>query len=209
MSQPPAGRSRLAVVLAAGVVGFVLAGSLAVLLDLDDDDAVGRAPVRAASALGDVCAVVQPLLPQGLGLVADRPASSADRAAGIRRSRCTFGSQGAAALEVVVTSYDLPGDDPGATLDQLVATACDGAGRTFPEEFAADEQGCSGQDVAGAAEPVVVTAARIARIDHHNAVVAVFLTDRRLPAQVAAYASAIAYDVVASDLGAAPDGRED
>ncbi len=174
------------------------------LLDLGgDDDADGRKPVRAASAVGDLCAVVQPLLPEGLGLVADRPGSSIDRAAGIRRSGCTFGSRGDAALDVVVTSYDLPGDDPGATLDQLVATACDGAGRTFAEEYAADEQGCSGQDAAGAVEPVTVTAARIARLDRYNAVVAVYLTDRRLPAQVAAYASAIAYDVVASDLGAA------
>lgn len=209
MSQPPAGRSRLAVVLLAGAVGFVLAGALAVLLDLGGDDDRARTPVRTASTIGDLCAVVQPLLPEGLGLVADRPGSSADRDAGIRRSGCTFGSQGAAALEVVVTSYDLPGDDPGATLDQLVATACDGAERAFPEEYAADEQGCSGQDAAGAAEPVVVTAARIARLDQHDAVVAVFLTDRRLPAQVAAYASAIAYDVVASDLAAPADGRED
>lgn len=206
MSRPPAGRSRLAVACAAGVVGFVLAGSLAVLLDLGDDEG-GRTPVREASVLGDVCAVVQPLLPEGLGLVADRPGASADRAAGVRRSGCTFGSQGEAALEVVVTSYDLPGDDPDPTLDQLVATACDGVERGFAEEYAADEQGCSGQDVAGANEPVLVTAARIARIDHHNAVVAVFLTDRRLPAQVAAYASAIAYDVVASDLGVPADGR--
>lgn len=208
MPQPPAGRSRLAVALASGAIGFVVAGSLAVLLDLGgDDDADGRTPVRAASDLGDLCAVVQPLLPEGLGLVADRPGSSVDRAAGIRRSGCTLGSRGEAALEVVVTSYDLPGDDPGATLDQLVATTCDGVGRTLPEEYAADEQGCSGQDAAGAAEPVTVTAARIARVGRINAVVAVYLTDRRLPAQVAAYASAIAYDVVASDLGAAADGR--
>ena len=81
MSQPPAGRSRLAVALASGAVGFVVAGSLAVLLDLGgDDDADARTPVRAATDLGDLCAVVQPLLPEVLGLVADRPGSSTDRA---------------------------------------------------------------------------------------------------------------------------------
>lgn len=183
--------------LAAAVAALILGGSEDG--DRDDDEA---ARVSRAVGVEDLCAVVQPLVPAELALGTGRSTTGPDPA-GVRRSGCVFGSSGDASLEVRVTSYDLTEADRARTLDQLLATACDAAAQRFPVLHTADASGCSGRDAEATGEPVAVSASQVDRLDAANAVVTVVLRDRRLPEQVAAYAAAITYGLVAAGL---PEG---
>lgn len=208
MTAVSSGRTRLMVGVLAGALVLALAAlaatvAAAVLGGSGEADAE-LPQVRKAVVVEDLCSLVQPLVPAELGLSPGRSTEDvngdADGDAGIRRAACTFGSPGDVSLDVRVASYDLLEGDPAGTLDQLVATTCDAVERDFPVAFAADASGCSGLDAESTGVPVGVSASQVGRIRGSNAVVSVLLTDRRLPAQVAAYAAAITYGLVASDL---------
>lgn len=201
----PSGRTRLLVLLSpivAVAVALAVVATVVVVRRVHQDEQRAAPGVRKAVVVDDLCAVVEPLVPQELGLGAGEPVARAG--AGVERASCTFGSPGRTVLEVRVTSYDLSEHDPSGALDPLVVTACDAVAQQFPVGFAAspggEEQGCSAQDADDTSGPVLVTATQVGRVDSRNAVVAVTLTDRRLPAQVAAYVSAITYGVAARDL---------
>lgn len=203
MAHLPARRNALVV----GVVTAALVAVLAVAVcwlsaRVGQDEAAPE--VRQATTVEELCAVVEPLIPAALELSGGELTTSSEDGAGVERTVCVFGGSGPTTLVVRVISYDLEEGDPDGVLDQLLLTTCDGVAQQLPIGHVADEVGCSGQDAESVTEPVLVTATRVGRIDARNAVVSVSLTDRRLPAQVAAYSSAITYGVVA---GLARDGR--
>lgn len=185
------------------VVGAVTAALVVVLAAavcwlsarVGEDQAVSE--VRRATIVEDLCSVVRPVIPAALDLGEGEFSASSDDGAGVERSSCSFGGSGPTSLVVRVLSYDIEEGDPAGVLDQLLLTTCEGVAQQLPVGHAVDDAGCSGQDAESASEPVLVTATRVGRIPTRNAVVSVTLTDRRLPAQVAAYSAAITYGVVA------------
>lgn len=190
-------RARVLVVFSVLVaVAAVVAASVVWSRAGDEEDAAPK--LREAVVVDDLCAVVEPLVPGELELGDGQ--STNDSGDGAERAACVVGSSGATVLEVRVTSHDMPEGDPYGVLDQLVGAACDAVEQQYAAGFTEDEVGCSGQDSGSTTRPVLATAIQVAPVPNLNAIVSVVLTDRRLPAQVAAYASAITYGVVASDL---------
>lgn len=203
MALLPARRTALVVgVVSAALVAVLVAAVCWLSARVGEDEAVFE--VRRATTVEDLCAVVEPLIPAALDLGAGELTTSSEKDAGVERSVCVFGGSGPTTLVVRVLSHDIEEGDPAGVLDQLLLTTCDGVAQRVPIGYVADDVGCSGQDAESVTEPVLVMATRVGRIDARNAVVSVTLTDRRLPAQVAAYSSAITYGVVE---GLARDAR--
>lgn len=197
MALIPEARARVLVVCSALVVVAAVVATVVAWSPADDEK--DMAPkLREAIVVDDLCAVVEPLVPGELELGEGQSSNDSDD--GPERATCVVGSSGATVLEVTVASHDLPEGDPDGVLDQLVDTACDAVEQQYAAGFTEDEAGCSGRDSGSTTRPVLATASQVAPVPSHNAIVTVVLTDRRLPAQVAAYAAAITYGVVASDL---------
>ena len=181
--------STMAVAVVAGVAAWGDAEG-------DEDPRVGRAVV-----IEDLCAVVEPRVPANLGLGTGTSRQEA-RGTG-QRATCLLTSPGETELGVRVSSYALPEGDPHGMLDQLVGAACDTLEQQYGAGFSEMDHGCSGRDaesIEPTGRPSATTATSISAIPHLAATVTVTLTDRRTPAQVATYATAITYGMVSSDL---------
>jgi hypothetical protein len=190
--------ARVLVACAAGVVLVVLAGTAGYLLRGGGDEGDPAPQVREAAVVDDLCATVDPLVPQDLPIGAGQSAQEA--VPGGQQATCVVGGAGGNALEVRVTSYDLRDGDPDGTLDQLLAATCAVVAQQYDERYAdEDDGGCSGQDATSTTRPGETTATRVTSIPDLGAVVSVTMTQDALPAQVAAYTTALALGLVGSD----------
>lgn len=175
-------------IVAVGVAVLMTVVAGAAAWQLDKTEHVRE--VRGAVLVEDLCAVVEPVVPDELGL-ADGFSRTESRE-GSEVATCVLSSAGERVLEARLTSYDLLEGDPHGTLDQLLAAACDGLEAQYPDEaFQRDETGCTGRDPGSSDREVLTTVTEVRKAGGVDAIATVTLTHQATPAQVAFYATAI------------------